>query len=299
MTAQPASGLLRPVLSVTLWALACMQPAVSHAGQLRVGYIGATFSQYDDKDIQLVSRLWLREILDEFSHDVEFQLYDDMTAMVRGFEDGAVDLVVGDGLNIVRHFEIQRLLDGFCGASDTAASDEYVVVVPADLKLAGWSGIKAPVIALAENDPVAELYVRHAMLAFQNTEGPELVRLKQHNRALLNLFFGKANIAIVPKKTFETAVEMNPQMGRKLAVMEHTGLYARAMGFFRKGMDQEVYRDAREKVTNMNSDMRSKQMLMLYRSDKIVSTSIKDLEAIEKLDRSYQRLIQQKRSVNQ
>jgi len=75
---------------------------------------------------------------------------------------------------------------------------------------------------LPRGDYNARLFLEHDTLERYRTLPRERYRIaftKKTSIAIYHLFFGKADFAVVPEEAWETAMEMNPKIGKKIRVV--------------------------------------------------------------------------------
>ncbi len=262
-----------------------------NADHLRVGYDARLFKIFGEKDVEVATKVWVEEILrDLHQHTFSFRFYDDIEELAADVAADRVDFIVADGLSFVRYFDLDKLADGFNAGALNREDSVYVVVIRADEGIEGWHELKGKTFAVQENDPVAELYLQYRMRLHNGSEAKSLQRYEKRDRVLLKLFFGKADAAVVPKRQFELAVELNPQMGQRLKIMEVSQIPSYRFGLFRKALDPGFAKEVTDLAVAIDHDERGKQLLMIYQTEKLIITRVSDLEPIRRLDAAYEKM---------
>ena len=266
-----------------------------NADHLRVGYDARLFKIFGEKDVEVATKVWVEEILKDLQrHTFSFRFYDDVEELAADVEADRIDFVVTDGLTFVRHFDLDKLADGFNAGALNREDSVYVVVIRSDEGIEGWRDLKEKTFAVQKNDPVAELYLQYRMQLHNDSEAKSLQRYEKRDRVLLKLFFGKADAAVVPKRQFELAVELNPQMGQRLKIMEVSQIPSYRFGLFRKALDPGFAKEVTDLAIAIDHDERGKQLLMIYQTEKLIITRVSDLESIRRLDAAYNTLVHSK-----
>jgi len=263
--------------------------AAAQALVLNVGYEQSPLNKFSKKEMKIATDVLLQEILKDIPVELSLKLYETPEAIAEAVERGNLDLVYAYGLEFVEHFDLAKLEDGFTNSIDESKKMDLVVVVSADREIADWKALEGGGIVYQQDDHIAEIYARTA-IARAGGKAVRLLSESSRQRCLLQLFFGKADAAIVPYRSFELAVELNPQMGKRLKVLERTDLSMNTFGFFRRGFDPES-RDTILKIGLALHEMpRGKQLLTVYRTDRLIRCSLEDLEPIRKLLEAYRKL---------
>lgn len=258
--------------------------------ELRIGYDNSSLSNYSKKDMKIATELWMTEFIQDIGYTVTSTFYDDPELMAADLNQGKLDYVTAFGLVFVKYFDLENLSDGFSGGSKNIEDSNFITLVSQNSANKDWKDLHKASIILQENDKEAELYVQDALLRANGKVDIELIPIRSRQRAVIQLFFGKADAAVVTLNTFKLAKELNPQIGKKLRIMENSGITSSGLGFFRKGLDPKAKKLMIESALRLDSDVRGRQMLALFQTESIIETKLEDLQPIKKLYERYMRL---------
>jgi ABC-type phosphate/phosphonate transport system substrate-binding protein len=105
---------------------------------------------------------------------------------------------------------------------------------------------------------------------------------------VLPLFFGTVDACVVDRDDLDLAIEMNPQL-RKLKTLARSGLLIDSV--LAMPVEPHPYRkELVETMLTLQDDPRGRQMLMVFKSDRLVAVQPGDLEAARELWKAYNRL---------
>ena len=228
--------------------------------------------------------LWINEMVKTSSHTASFKYYDSPIEMAADFNAGKLDYATAQGLDFVKYFKKSNIADGFSGGMDNPDDENLVIIVPHDTNVQSIDEINNPIIAVQKNDNLAKLY---AQTQIPQNNQITFLETKKRSAAILKLFFKKADAAIVVKKTFDFAKELNPQIGKKLKILKYSSIPARAFGFYRKGYDKELQTEITKKAFDLVESVRGKQMMAIFQTNTLVKLKVEDLKPIEKLYNEY------------
>ncbi|QOY54217.1 PhnD/SsuA/transferrin family substrate-binding protein [Candidatus Sulfurimonas marisnigri] len=248
-----------------------------------IAYDSSAMSKFSKKDMIIASDVWLKEITKGTGYKLDFKYYDDMSEMAADINAGKLDFITGFGLNFIKYFDLSKLEDGFGSGFLNGEKETFVLIVNKKSGIESWSGLKDRKIGLDENDEIAKLYIQSKMYETFQTKEIKLVPIASRQRALLKLFFGKVDAVIATNKSFDLMKELNPQVEKKLKIIDYTQLQATSFGFFRKGIDAKMKTTLTSVSKGLGNDERGKQLLMLYKSQIIVETKLEDLKPIKDL----------------
>ena len=229
-------------------------------------------------------QIWIDEMISSSVHTASFKFYDSTSEMAADFNADKLDYVIAYGLEFVKYFDKSKLVDGFSGGMLNRSDENIVIVAPYDTDLESIQKITNPIIVLQKSDNISKLY---AELNITKDKKVIFLETKKRSGAILKLFFKKADIAIVVKKTFDFAVELNPQVGKKLKILEYSNIPAGSFGYFRKGFDTKIKDEMTEMAFKLTDDERGRQMLTMFQTNELVKIKVEDLEPIEKLYTEY------------
>ena len=107
---------------------------------------------------------------------------------------------------------------------------------------------------------------------------------------LLDLFFKKIDIAVIRQGTFNLVNELNPQVGRSIAVLESRVLGDGMVGFFSKNADKNLITNFYKGIDKVNNSVRSQQILTLFKADFIEKVDKESLKILEMFYLEYVKL---------
>jgi ABC-type phosphate/phosphonate transport system substrate-binding protein len=114
------------------------------------------------------------------------------------------------------------------------------------------------------------------------------------SQTLLPVFFRQADACIVTRRGFETMVELNPQIGQQLAVIESSPPFVPAVFIFRADYAPPCRDDLREAICNLHNTAAGRQVLMVFNSDRIEEQPVSLLGPALELLETHARLLEGK-----
>jgi len=260
-----------------------------NANILRVGYSTDSFNELSKKDSQIVLNLWFRDMLQTAEHKAEFTFYDDITLMANDFNTGKLDLIFANGIELVKYFDISQMQGAFTGGGKGENTDNLVEVrrksTSADM-LKRQEIIK---IALLQGENPSKIYAQSMIVKEYKNSEILSIYTRKNSAALLKLFFKQVDIAIVPKKTFSFAKELNPQIGDKLEIVHKTDISLGTLGYFHKNIDAQFRKEVTDLAFKEVQSERGQQMLVMFKTHKLVKVKLDKLDPIIQLYKEYQK----------
>lgn len=260
-----------------------------YSAELKIGYSSMAMEQYKKQDMMISIQVWIEELIQGTGYTTSIIYYDDSSKMSDDMNSAKLDLAISYGLEFVKYFDRSKLSDGFSGALKDTEDANLIILASKEKSLASLKNIANPTIAILKGDEISEIYIKNKLLKDTtiNKQNINFLISKKYNEALLKLFFKKVDAAVVTKQTFELAKELNPQIGKKLKIIEFSNIPSVNFAFFRADFDEKLKKVFFKIAFNMNKTPRGKQIMTLFHSDVIVKKGVEDLEPIQKLYEEY------------
>jgi hypothetical protein len=286
------------------WLLGCMiffsQMTVLHAAEdlfaqptLRAGFHAQSFPDFSAEDIEISVKLLSEEIGKEVGVGTSVKVYDDIKMMRQDFETGVINFVVASSILFASQFDTTSFSNGFRFVRNGILTDTLLLLGQAKLSHDSIESYRGKRLILAESDPLAEFYLdilsrKHFKQSY--TQSFKLVkREKKAHQLILKLFFDQADLACVYRNAYQVAIEMNPELGQKLIVLDEINNIPQGMGLFHKNIPEEFRAKVIAQAIKLHERPRGEQLLQLFKSDNAVYADLNDLAGAVSLTTEHQR----------
>ncbi len=149
-------------------------------------------------------------------------------------------------------------------------------------------------LTLAKFQDVEALYLNTLLLRNQLPEiqgfFSERLDAKNSNIAIMDVFFGKSDATVVRESEFLTAVELNPQIGQKLAILDKSPPYIPAVGGVRKTVDREKIKTLMQDIEKITASSKGAKILTLTQATSIETISRDEMRSVFDLIKEYESL---------
>jgi ABC-type phosphate/phosphonate transport system substrate-binding protein len=103
------------------------------------------------------------------------------------------------------------------------------------------------------------------------------------SQALMPVFFGKADACLVERNHYETSLELNPQIAQRLHILARSPGFVTGIISVRKGVSKTVRDKVVKVLQEMHTDPRGKQIMTLFRINRLVPFLPEHLTSVKKL----------------
>jgi hypothetical protein len=198
--------------------------------------------------------------------------------------------VIADAMTFVRHFKPEELASGFTAKLPTSAS-LFLLGRPGGGGLEQLSGKK---VARLEDDDVSSTYLETLCLRRFGKGCADvpvtMVPVPNNHQAVSRLLFRQVDFALVNQHGYETAIELNPQLKQAGELVEKMGFETQFFGFFSSRVSPQFQHFALRSVENMHLEPRGRQMLDVFKTDRVTRAEPIVLKPFYQLEREYREL---------
>ena len=227
-----------------------------------------------NKDVKIAIKVWLNELANEdYDKEIVFDFYDTKEEILDKFSKGNVEYLT---LNSMHYLENKGKLDPnikdlyvFLGTKDDYIS--YVLVTKNSDKIKSIKDLKNRTLGVQKSEYMVLLYIDHTLL---NSKLPvhqnffsEIESYDKNSRVLMKLFFNKTDACIVPQHTWDMMCEMNPQIAKKLKVLDRSEkIFVPALSLVSKKMNDKLYQVHQDNAKKLRDSPKGQQILTLLKS---------------------------------
>jgi phosphonate transport system substrate-binding protein len=231
--------------------------------------------------------------------DPTVEVADDVAEVRKRVLDGSAGVLA---LDVVEYFELADLPvvePVFCAMKGEGnVPPNYLVLVGANSGISSLEGLRGKTVIIHANTGanLGQVWL-DSMLYDGHFGRPEhffgsVEVVPKASSAILPVFFGKADAAIVDGGSYDVAKELNPQVGMKLRVLRASPPLAEGvLCICRKQMDSpdDFLASARE----LQFDVQGRQILMVFGFNRLKPLNKNELEPVRELWRKHNLLLSQ------
>lgn len=236
-------------------------------------------------DVEVYLKLWAEELAKVLEVPAEVRLYTSMAEIQSDMQAGRANFVLADGINLLRHFEPDALVDGFGGRGRT--ENNLVLLARKSAGIHSAKDLAGKRVVLLSDNEISDLWLETACLRAlrQSCRQAGLVVSKEKRSAqqVLKVFFDKADAALVRGYAYALAMELNPQIRDQLEIVERIPIYPGALALFSSRLSLPFRDYVIGKAPSVQNYPRGRQFLEMLQSDRIERLLRAALEPIRQL----------------
>lgn len=259
---------------------------------VRLGLHAGPRREWSRTELRATFDLWGQELADKFKIPVSFRHYDDPAEMRRDFLAGKINGVQADAMTFVRYFKSEELAEGY--ATMMKGSWNLMLFARRDGTMKDLSDLAGKRIAVLEDDPAIEIYLEtqcmHHLRRPCKAVFSDIQRVGTSNQALMRVFFGKADVALVYGYGHELAVELNPRLGQTLRTLAEYPMHSLFFGFYSARTPTALRERTLPIMPTLHTYPRGRQLLDVFKIERLERVTPTALQPAFALERDYLQL---------
>lgn len=270
--------------------------------KLKVGFSAGTFNNVDQWEAQAALQLWTRQLAREMGirtppETLIFTRTQDLVAAVNRGELSVVNLPAIEYLDIRKS---ARMSPSLLAAGYHEDRYRYLIVTRRDSGITSIPKLRGKSLAMATQKIRSVGAMWLAVLLSKNgyvDPSKFLGEIKESispSKALLNVYFGKYDAAMLSRGALEASIALNPQLGRQLAILAESRNFPGAITCIPHNVGTHVKRRIEEKAVRLHESSVGKQMFTLFQMERVVPFNPSYLEGLEELLRDWKKLSAQR-----
>ena len=274
---------------------ACAAGSSSVFQDVSVGYMASTFVGWETEEAKNIVRTWT----DRFHKSgfpggtTRIDIFQDVAGMERAIRERKVDIISTVSDDFVRLRKRTPLQPILLSAHSGGVYDQAVVLARRDRGFLQWKDLRGKQITIS-GDKVQSIQVTwletQLMKEGYRTPGDFFSSVKEvvkPSQAILSVFFRQADACLTTRRSFDLACELNPQVGKELAILARSDDMASGVVSVRTGYDPKDMENITEILGSMDRNPSGKQLLQIFRVDHFVPFREEYLETVEAMVKEH------------
>lgn len=290
--------MLRQVLSVCLigllsWLASVPATAAEEVTPKRHFIMGGSALQlrgFSKQDADTTFNVDLADLYKQSKADwsVEIVIYPDAELLLQAFDKGEVDGYFGTPLDyLARKDKLCKVMTGLKYRM-APLKQPLLILTRVDAGVTKISELKNKKLTLAPYQDVEALYLNTILLRNQlpemQTFFSEQRNAKSTNIALMDVFFNKADITVVRENEYNIAVELNPQLAKKLTVLSKSEPILTTLGAINHHkITEQEFTEFLESFNQIVHSKKGEKLLGFIRIESVAAVFPDDMSTVESL----------------
>lgn len=283
--------LIKRLLQVGLFLL--ILPGLAPAEDVaRMGFNVKIARDLNRSDVQAAMSLWADELSKKFGVPAQIEFYEDMDSLRRDFDQGKVNFVIAASMDFARHFKLAELAEGFRG--ELLNDHTLLLLAHKEARVGDVRALAGKRITILSGDDLSEVYLE--TLCLRHYQRPckqvfsSIESVTNSNQLMMKLFFRKTDLVLSKLNGYETARELNPQIGLTTQEVTRFPLKSSYYGLYNRNISPDFRQRSLKQVPGMHKEARGLQVLEVFKLDRLVIASEQELQPVYALLADYEAL---------
>ncbi len=267
-------------------------------------YVGFSISLFNDVDIRDATaaiKMWGNELLKDMNtqYTPESNIYESNTEIVEALNSRKIDLIalpVTDYLEICNKTEVEPTLTTMVNGKP---GYEFIIVVRKDKNYKKLEDLKNTKINIPSK--TSGNIVNIWLTVFLNEKGKnfdnffaEVKETEKPSKSLLPVFFNQVDASVISAESFNTMLELNPQLKNELTIIEKSPILLGGIMCLNKSIDTQLKKSLFDVGFKLDKTVSGKQILNLFKAEKLVRFEEIHLKNILELTEKYAKINKKK-----
>ena len=263
---------------------------------LRVGFTQSMFTDLNANEAKAAIKVWAESIADSKNLNIaaEALVYEDLPALQHAIDQSEVELAA---LRIDEYLDLNLPQTPdviFSGSSEGMPTDKPLLVTQRSISSLSLLQNKSVNILMDAYVGMSLAWLNVALLESGFPEihqfSSDVKEIHKTSQVVLPVFFGQRDACLITKRSFETMVELNPQIGKKLSVLLEGPDIVSGIMFLRPDYQPSFKKDLVEALEELHLNPKGQQVLMLFKINRIIHCQDRYIRQAKELIGKYRML---------
>jgi ABC-type phosphate/phosphonate transport system substrate-binding protein len=272
-----------------------IKPA-SGQGYLNVGFPKYILFDVDIKDAQVAMELWANELskMNKLPLKTRSIIINDLPSLVKALKNKQIDVIGLPSLDYLKIKDEVELIPALGTVLGGKHGEEYVLISRIDKAPNGLKELKSNKLVFQRDRFVGNVPLMwlDTLLIKQGLPVSEhfftdIKTVNKVSQAVLPVFFKQMDACLVTRRGFDTMVELNPQLGEQLRILNASPIFVMGVVVFRKDFNEEYRKRIIKTAVDFRKLSSGNQMLTLFKVDDFFPFHNSDLDTLLELLDEY------------
>jgi len=256
-------------------AAALAQPVVNPDPVVRIGVSVRTTGNTNRTDWTAAMKAWMQTVTQtrKLAVDLDPILLDSVEDMVSALRRKQIDLLAAPTDEYLIVEKVVPMSRPFATEVGGKLTEEYVVLVRGDRGFKGLKDLRGETLLVLEasRNALAPLWLETELLRLRLPVGDRffgrITRVTKPSLGIVPVFFKQAAAALVNRRNFETAAELNPQLGEELRILATSPDLIPLMTSYRMDVARIVADNYLKEAQQLKTSASGRMILNLFQID--------------------------------
>ena len=265
---------------------------------LRIGISHGTWGGVNRNDANAAITAWAKTILKQrgISVEVETKILESTQETANALKSGQVEaasMTTDEFLALDPKVKPDNV---FLGVKNKSSTEQYLILVHRNSGIGDVRDLRGREVLVHESRRTSlapkwlETVLAGRSMALADELSKNMIKVESASKAVLQVFFRKADACVVTSNVFDMASELNPQVRRDLRVLASSPEVIPTLFCFRAGYISDIKDKIEAAILAVHDSPAGQQILTVFQCDSMESRPISYLEDTRRMLAEYDRL---------
>ena len=284
------------LISLTLLATSLIAFAANETTTERLVMGGSSLGIRDSskQDTEITFNVALGELLKSHGANLSVLVFDSTDGLYEAFDKDQIQGLFGTPLEFIQRESKMNPSIMAVHFKNVPLRQSFIALVRSSDNIKSIAELRGKKLSIGKTQDMETLYLNTLLLENQQPEigqfFAERLTPKNTNTGIMDVFFGRSDITLVRESEYKTAIELNPQIGKKLTILAESDPYLVLIGGTKSSISASAHKSALQSILELSSTEKGQQLMRIIHAQSFETVSISDLENVRELMRRYQTL---------
>lgn len=267
---------------------------------VRLGALSNIIDGVDIKDAEAAFKIWTDSFLKRlrnkkiYDFDFEGEIYSDLKTLKADIDNRSINFF---NVSTVEYFSLidrAKFIPFLSGTNHSPENfDIYLLITNNTNNINELKDLKNITVSVPKSieHSIGDYWLRTVLredLGKDKFKSLSFLTSKQKDsEAMLSVFFGKTDYVLITESSFDLGCELNPTLKSKIKILKRSGNLLNGVFAYRVGTDPTTVKSIADVAIDIHKDVEGKQILNLFKIQKIIRVSEKDIIESEAIINKY------------
>ncbi|HOP41698.1 MAG TPA: PhnD/SsuA/transferrin family substrate-binding protein, partial [Geobacteraceae bacterium] len=265
-------------------------PESSMPKVLRVGFSSNIFTDVDTRDAQVAMELWARELARGAGiNHAKVTILNSRKDLISAVRSESIDIVTIPAMEYLDIRNSLPLIPAFVAINHVGRARELILLVSRNSGNKKIRDLRGKTIDLLPEANYKPLHIWLELVLLNGGNGTPLSFFDKINivssasQAIMRVFFGKTDAAIVNRGAFDIALTLNPQLKKQLLVIAESRSLIGDISCIPASINPKLRHAMENAAAHLHENTTGKQMIALFHIDRVIPFDSSYISGLEEL----------------
>ncbi len=246
------------------------------------------------QDTEITFNVALSELLKSHDANLSVVVFDSTQDLYAAFDKDQIHGIFGTPLEFIQRENKMKPALMAIHYKNVPLKQSLIALIRSSDNIKSIKDLRGKRLSMGNTQDMEKLFLNTLLLENQESEldsfFSERLVPKNTNTGIMDVFFGRSDITLVRESEYKTAVELNPQLGKKLAILAESEPFLVLVAGAKTTMPEKSHQAAMQSLIDLSSTEKGKQLMRIIHAESFEGVSNKDLDNVRELAKRYKTL---------